>query len=76
VSLLSDEDVIIVNAAATALAKTGGPREVFAMDAWLRGGSAHRDKGNLLIHVKRCRDELEKRLRENPIPKDLRDPPP
>lgn len=73
VALLSDENTVIGNQAATALAKTGGRTEVIAMDAWLRGGSAHRGNGDYLIHVKKCRDELEKRLNANPIPKDLKD---
>jgi len=62
VALLSDENLMIVNAAATALAKTGGRREVVAMDAWLRAGVAHRDAPVYLKHVKTCRDALEKRL--------------
>ncbi len=75
IALLSDEDKSIAHQAATALAKVGGVRDVIAMDAWLRAGVAHRGEPNYLIHVKKCRDELENRWKENPVPKGLRDSP-
>jgi hypothetical protein len=63
VALLTDPERIVVNAAATALASIGGPREVIALDIWLRGNS-HRDDGQLRRHVKKCRDDLQRRIVE------------
>jgi hypothetical protein len=71
VALLPDEFESVACLAAEALAKTGGRREVVAMDAWLRG-AANRYDADFLEYVKKCRDELEKRLKDNPIPKDLK----
>ena len=42
------------------------------MDAWLRTGTAHRNDRASMQHVKQRRDELAKRLKENPIPKNLK----
>jgi HEAT repeats len=69
VALLSDSDIIVHHAAAKTLAKIGGPRDIVAMDAWLKSGTAHRKDGDFQRHVKECRDALEKRLKA--IPKDL-----
>ncbi len=63
VALLSDEDVSVRYAAARTLAAIGGSREVVAMDAWLRGVT-YRDKVEFRQHVKKCRDELKRRLDE------------
>ncbi len=66
VALLSDgekvADKVIAYAAAKTLSVIGGRREVTAMDAWLLG-SAHRDDQHLRAHVKKCREELDKRLK-------------
>lgn len=72
IALLSDEDLMVRTAAADTLPKIGGKRDLVAMDAWLKTGASHRNDGNHLLLVKKCRDELEKRLKENPIPKDLK----
>lgn len=66
IALLSDDDTVVRRAAARALARIGGSRDVIAMDAWLKSGSAHRKDGDYIRHVKECRDELEKRLKEPP----------
>lgn len=68
VALLSDKDFVAVNAAATALAAIGGPRELVALDAWLLG-VAHADYPQLREHVKKCRTELVERLARRPLPK-------
>ncbi len=72
VAMLSDKETVVHHAAAESLAKIGGKRDLVAMDAWLKTGSGeHRDLESMR-HVKECRDKLEKRLKENPIPKDLK----
>ncbi len=68
VALLSDKNEVSVNAAATALAAIGGPRELVALDAWLLG-VAHADYPQLREHVKKCRTELVERLARRPLPK-------
>ena len=62
VALLSDEEESVCFVAAKTLAAIGGKRDLVAMDEWLRGGN-HRDDARLIAHVKRCRDDLEVRLR-------------
>ena len=52
--------------------KTGGPREVVALDVWLRTGTAYRDDPKFLKYVKACRDKLENRLKDNPVPKNMK----
>ena len=64
---------MVYYAAAETLAKIGGKRDMVAMDAFPRTGTAHRKDGKLLMHIKKCRDELENRLNANPIPKNLKD---
>lgn len=64
VALLGDGDNGVAYGAAEALAATGGRREVAALDAWLKVGTTRRDDGDFLIHVKKCRDELDKRLKD------------
>ena len=61
VTLLSDEDVPVVFAAAEALAAIGSTRELDAMDTWLHGPSRLNDD-DLRQHVKKCRDALKERL--------------
>jgi hypothetical protein len=63
VALLSDNDTFVAHLAAQALAKVGGPGEVFAMDAWLQTGTAHRGDTAIQDRVRTCRDELDARLR-------------
>ncbi len=63
IALLSDEDIVVVHFAAKALVAIGGQNELVAMDVWLRGVS-HRDDAQLRQHVKKCRDELKRRLDE------------
>jgi HEAT repeat protein len=72
VLLLSDEDDLVRRYARETLAKIGGKRDVVAMTIWLKNGN-HRNDGGHVRLVKQARDELEKRLKENPIPKDLKD---
>jgi hypothetical protein len=55
---------------ADALAKIGGKRELEALDACLKPGDNRRD-ANELQHLKQRRDELEARLKANPVPKHL-----
>jgi HEAT repeat protein len=62
IALLSDENTVIAHTAAQALAETGGPGEVVAMNAWLLG-VAHRCDDALRDRVRRCRDQLDARLR-------------
>lgn len=58
---LSDADILINYAAPKALLRVGGPREVVAMSAWLRG-VAHRKDAKFRAHVAACRDQLKARL--------------
>lgn len=69
VPFLSDPHYAIRKLAATTLAKIGGKPDLDAMDAWLKDGK-HPADGDYMIHVKKCRDELEKRVKANPFPKD------
>jgi len=71
VALLSDPNKSVVNAAATTIAVIGGRREVIALDAWLLG-TTHRDEPQLREQVKKCRDELDKRLNATPKAKEKR----
>jgi HEAT repeat protein len=72
IPLLSDTDSLIRYTASETLAKIGGRRDLEAMDAWLKNGKNPRPKDtDYPLHVKKCRDELEKRLKDNPIPKDI-----
>jgi HEAT repeats len=61
VALLSDEKDWVALAAARALAAAGGPRELTAMDVWLRG-VAHPADTDLRRRVRQCRDQLKQRL--------------
>jgi HEAT repeat protein len=61
VALLSDKDRTVSYAAAKSLAAIGGSRDLTAIEVWLRAGN-HRDDGELLGHVAKCRDELKQRL--------------
>jgi hypothetical protein len=71
-SLLSDRDPGVRRNAARTLARIGGYRELEAMDAWLKVGKNPNPRdGDYLILVKKCRGELEQRLKTNPVPKDL-----
>lgn len=72
--LLCDNDMIVRYLAARVIAKLGVQSDLTTIDAWLKNGKLPQD-GEYLIHVKKCRDELEKRLKENPVPKDFRDSP-
>jgi hypothetical protein len=67
---LSDDDAGVRYATAKSLARIGAQRDLEAMDAWLKNGK-HPNDGDYMIHVKKCRDELEKRLKENPLPKGI-----
>ena len=60
VALLSDRDLAVVTAAAQALAATGGPRELAAMDVWLKTAD-HRNR-ELHLHVVKQREAFQKRL--------------
>jgi HEAT repeat protein len=62
VALLSDDDQFVYVAAASALAKIGGPQELIAMDARLATGDTSRTKHHVGF-VKARRDILEKRLK-------------
>jgi HEAT repeat protein len=73
VALLSAKEINVHYAAADTLSKIGGKRELVAMNAWLKAGGADRKDEDFVWHVKKCRDELEKRLKDKPIPKDLKD---
>ncbi len=75
VALLSDTDKLVRYEAAEALAVIGSQRELTAMDAWLLAGTARRENKHHLEHVKKCRDKLEKRLKEAAKPKDARSNP-
>jgi hypothetical protein len=66
VAFLSDERVEPIYAAARTLAAIGGSREVVALDVWLRVNS-RRDDDKLQQHVKKCRDELKRRLDESRV---------
>jgi hypothetical protein len=70
VPLLSDGSNRVRHAAATTLARIGSKRDLEAMDKWLKDGK-HPNDADHMIHVKKCRDELEKRLKENPVPKNI-----
>jgi HEAT repeat protein len=69
-SLLSDADLGVRYSAARTLSRIGGKRDLEGMDAQLKTNGP-RMKENELQHVKKCRDELEKRLKEHPLPKNL-----
>jgi hypothetical protein len=71
IALMSDKELDVRYEAATVLEKIGGKRDLIAMDAWLKTGSALRDEKEFLSHVKDCRNKLEKRLK-NPIPKGFK----
>lgn len=66
-AMLADTDTAVRYAAAKTLAAIGGQRDLDAMDAWLKDGK-HPNDADYLIHVKKCRDELEKRVKANPPP--------
>jgi HEAT repeats len=69
--LLSDDSMTVRSFAAKSLAKIGGKRELEGMNAWLKDGK-HPEDGNYSLNiVKKCRDELEQRLKEHPVPKTL-----
>ncbi len=67
VPLLSDKEYLIVHCAAKTLAAIGSPRELEAMDKWLRGDKPN-ENPPLRQHVQKCRDELKKRLAETKAP--------
>lgn len=58
--------------AANALAKIGGQRDLDSLNAWLMGESYKNDTP-YRQHVRECRDKLDKRLKQSPIPRDLKD---
>jgi len=70
VPLLSDDDRSLRRAAAEALAKIDGRRDLAAIDEWLKAGK-HSDDEYTRPKVQECRDQLQKRLTANPIPKTL-----
>jgi hypothetical protein len=70
VTLLSDPDSGVRRRAARTLAKIGGWRDLEAMDAWLQNGD-HLGDGDHVMKAKKCRDELEERLKKHPVPKYL-----
>jgi hypothetical protein len=70
VALLSDNDRQIRFVAARTLASHGAKCDLEAIDAWLKNGK-HPNEKDYIDHVKKCRDELEKRLKEHPVPKNL-----
>lgn len=73
IALLSDEEVTVQHQAAKTLVAIGGKRDLIAMDAWLKKGSGGNRHADSLRHVKECRDALELRLKESPMPKNLKD---
>jgi HEAT repeat protein len=73
IALLSDEEVTVQHQAAKALVAIGGTRDLIAMDAWLKKGTGGNRHVESLRHVKECRDALELRLNESPMPKNLKD---
>lgn len=75
IALLSDKHGLVRYEAAEALAVIGSQRELTAMDAWLMAATARRENKYHLEHVKKCRDLLDKRLKEAAKPKDARSNP-
>jgi len=69
VPILSHERLETRYAAAEALAKIGGKPELDAMDAWLKDGR-HLRTDNQRRLFQKLRDELEKRVKANPVPRD------
>jgi hypothetical protein len=74
---LSDDSPRVRRCAAGVLAKIGGTLGLDALDVVLKANDPRWDEVEIQ-HLKKCRDELEKRLKKHPIPKDLIDgiPPP
>jgi hypothetical protein len=64
VALLSDEDIVVQDAAAKTLAAIGGRRDLVAFDAWLRAGTARKLPPDYLKDFREYRDALQKRLDE------------
>jgi hypothetical protein len=71
VALLSDKDSFVAKAAGKSLAAIGGPREVLAMDVWLRGVPAEKPGKQVVdldnekpIEAPRRSDDTDERLRK------------
>ena len=76
VALLSDADITVGYAAASALKAIGGLHDLIALNAWLNGTKPHvfqpeHERGYQVLreHVIKCRDELEERLEKAKQPK-------
>ena len=64
---LSDDEAYTRYTAADALARIGSKRELDAFNMCLKGGDPRRD-ANEMKYLKERRDELESRLKKNPLP--------